>query len=193
MVGGLGLEERRLFLDEQQLGAGFRKVREGTGLQRPDQRGLVDGNTERCEPRRIQAERVQRLDDVEPALSCRNYTQGGCVTVNGSAVGDTVKSIFSNVGVDARKTLSHMTLFVAERVERQSPVDIIGVPGRRWWYATQDPARVHLDDAGGLHRLVDALEPDPSSGVPGQCVAMQAEIQILLHARRIQHRNAVCS
>jgi hypothetical protein len=31
--------------------------------------------------------------------------------------------------VHARKTLSHMTLFVAERVERKSPVDVVGVPG----------------------------------------------------------------
>ena len=50
--------------------------------------------------------------------------------------------------------------------------------------------RIDIDRGARLDHVGDALEPDPQAGVARHGEAVQAVVEILLHARRVQHRDA---
>ncbi len=51
------------------------------------------------------------------------------------------------------------------------------------------PIRVHVDGRRRLHGIVHALDRHPAARVAGQSNPVKPEVEDLLNARRIQHRN----
>jgi uncharacterized protein (TIGR00369 family) len=187
-VRGLGLDERRLLLDDQQLRAVACERRQSRRLERPDQRRLVDGDPERDEALLVEAERRERRDHVEPRLAGRDDPEPA---PGRRPVRDAIEAVGTHVGLGERQLVAREPHLVALRVEREPRVHAAGRDLGALGLADPQPRRVDLDRRGRLDRLVDALEPDPHAGAARQREAVQAEVEVLLDARRIEHRDAV--
>jgi hypothetical protein len=181
----LAFDEGVLLLDHQDVRQPAREVAQAHGFQRPGHRDLVDADAEVGAGARVEVQVFQGLQHVEVGLAGGDDAQARIGRIDDDAVD----------AVGARKGLRglHRVLVQAHLLvhRRVRPADVEAAARHLEIFRQHDAARERIDvDRGrGLHRFGDRLEPDPASRVTRHRPADEAEVEDVLHARRIEHRH----
>ena len=181
----LGLDEGALLLDDEDgvepLGEATRALR----LQRKRHRDLVEPDAE--PPRRglVDAEVLERLADIEVGLAGGRDPEPRPVRVPHRAV--------EPVGAAERPdrlelALIEPLLLLLRRVRPADPETLGGKDGIVG-DDDPDPLGVDLHRGGGLDGVVDALQRGPAAAVARERESVEAVVEDLLHAGRVEHRN----
>ena len=128
---------------------------------------------------------VERLAHVEIALAAGDDAKPRLGAVDDDAV-ELVDAAVVQRRVDL--VVLHPRLGGEERIR---PADRHAVGRQRKVVGNDDldALGIGVHRSRALHRVGDALEADPAAGVAAHRPAVQAEIENLLHARRIEHRH----
>jgi hypothetical protein len=173
------------FLDDQDFLETFGELPHALGFQRPGHRHLVDAQADLGGVGLGDAEIVERLADVEVTLAAGDDSQPRSRRVDD----DAVQAIGARV-VQDRVDLAvvHPGLGGQERIR---PAQRHAVPGEGKIAGNHDlgARRVDLHRRRALDGVGDALEAHPAARVAAHRPAVEAEVEDLLHRRRIEHRD----
>ena len=181
----LVLDEAPLLLDDDDLVEPAGEAPDAVGLQRPAHADLVEREAEAARRRVVDGEVVERLAHVEIGFSGGDDAEPAPRPVDHG----TVEPVRPAVGAGCVELVFEQPFLLIERRVRPADVE----PARRQPRAVGgrdgDAVRVHRDDGRTVHRLGDADEADPEPGVARERPAVQAIVQELLHAGRVEHRH----
>ena len=155
------------------------------GLERPRHRDLVDADADLGGVGLGDAEVVERLAHVEVALAAGDDAEPRLRRVDDDPV-EPVDAAVVQRRVDL--VVLHPRFGLEEAV---GPADRQAVRRQREIVGHDDlrARRIDVHRRRALDGVGDALEADPAARVPRHRPAVQAEIEDLLHARRIEHRH----
>ena len=177
-------EQRALLLDHQHVLEPGAEAARAFRLERPDHRDLVDREADLGGAALVDAEVVERLAHVEVALA------GGDDAEAPLAVRRSQRDVIETVGAHVRlrrrqPLLVHAPLDVERQVrpaDRETARRHLEVARRHDLHAL----RADLDRARAVDRVGEALHRDPRAREAREREAVQAEVEVLLHARRIE-------
>ena len=180
----LALDQRALLLDHDDLLEAGGEGAHGLGLERPDEAELQDPEPEPLRLVPIDAEVGERLAQIEIGLAGRDDAEARRRAVEHQAV----EAVAAREGARRLELEAVQALLLGER--RVRPADVEAA--RRQLELGRDDldrGRVELDRGRGVDRVVDAFEPDPAAAVARQREALEAELEDLGDARRVEHRD----
>jgi len=180
----LVFEQLALFLDDEDLLQPFGEMPHAFGFQRPDHADLVEPDADLGGEPVVDAEVVESLAHVQIGLAAGDDAQARVRAVDD----DLVELVGAGVGQCGVELVVQQALFLHQAVVRPSDVE----PARRQRGIGQrdlDAMRVDVNRSGGLDRVGHRLEGDPAAGIARHGPAMQAEIEVVLHAGGRQHRH----
>ena len=181
----LELDQAALLLDDQQLLEPARKTERAFGLERPAQAHLVEREAEIRRAPLVEPEQVERLAHIEIGLAGGDDADAPARAVEHHAV----------EAIGARERQRGRQLVIVQPplliVRRVGPANIDAALGQRVIARQCDRhARgIERHDGRGIDRLGDADHADPKAGIARERKAELAEVQQLLHARRVDHRH----
>ncbi len=181
----LVLDDGTLFLDDENFLEAVGEGARARGLERPAHADLVQANAERAGARVVDAEFLERLPHVEIALA-----RGGDAEARLGRVEDRAIE-----RVDARKRAHGVHLGAVQPallVERRvGPAQIETIRRRHEVVRQRDrhALRVDVDGRRAFDRLRDGLQRDPAAGEARHRERDDAEVEIVLHRGRIEHRD----
>ncbi|VCU06944.1 hypothetical protein RHODGE_RHODGE_00034 [Rhodoplanes serenus] len=188
LLAHLHLDQRTLLLDHHQ------EIEPGGRLQHvvaADRIGAADLNEAQAEivaAHLVEAEQVERQAHVEIALADREEAEPRPPPARHDGAVEPVDPHEGQHGValeilEARLLGQHGVAEPDAEATRRHAEQIVARDG------DLHPVEVAVDHGGGLHRVVDAFEPDPGAGVARHREAEQAVVDDLLDAGRIEHRD----
>ncbi len=179
----LVLDDLPLFLDDEDLFQPFRELPDPLGLERPRHRDLVDAEADLRGIGVGDAEIGERLPHVEVALAAGDDPEPRLGRIDDDPV-ELVHAAVVQRGVDL--VVLHPRLGGEERV---GPADREAVRRQRKIVRDDDRRAVRTDVHGrrGLDGVGDAFEAHPATGIARHRPAVQAEVENLLHRRRVEH------
>ena len=175
----LRLQQRALFLDDDDLVQAQRELGDAAGLQRPDHADLVDHQTQRLRACLVDAEICQRLAHVEPALA-----RGDDADARALAPPErhAVDAVGLREGLHRRQLVVDQAKFLRVRGVGQADVQTVRRHVRQRGQRKGRAGLVHLHRARGIGRVLDALHAHPAARVARQRPAVQAVLDQLRHA-----------
>ena len=181
----LVFEELALLLDHQDLVQPFGEVAHPFGLQGPHHAHLVEADADLGGECFVNAQVVEGLAHVQVALAAGDDAQPGLGRVDDDAV-EAVGPAVSQGGVELGV---EQALLLHQR--RVGPADVEPVRGQGEVVGDLrgDAQRIHVHRGRGFHRVGQGLEGHPAAGIARQGPAMHAEVEIVLHTGRGQHRH----
>jgi hypothetical protein len=181
----LVLDQLALLLDHQDL---FQALGEALGalrLERPRHGDLIDAQADVARDFARDAEIGQGLHGVAERLAGRDDAQSR----PGRIENDLVELVGSRVGerrvdlpVEDARFLLEDAVGPADVQAARRKREIGGEPGNH-------SIQVDLHGSARFDHVGDALERDPAAGVAAHRDAVQAEVEIVLHAGRVEHRD----
>ncbi len=181
----LALDDRRLFLDDQDVLDIGDEVEHARGLDRVDQADLVDAHAGGGQRVGVERQAAQDLHEVVVRLADRHDAQrraraGHDVLVDRVELRERAHRIEleREPGLDLERgqvERAHVQVGARGRVDRQREVQ---------------PHAVEVDRHARLDDLADCLEADPGPRVARQRPAVEAELEVLGDVARVQHRHA---
>ena len=180
----LHLDELALLLHDHDQVEPLGPVVEALHVERPGHADLVGGDPEPLGLRPVDAQKLQRVGEVEPVLAGGHEADPRA----GPAPHAPVEAVGAPKGLGREALVVDDPRLLRHRVVAEADVEAAGRQ-RDVGRPEGQPVRVAVDDGGGLHRVLHRLEPDPQPRVARQRVAEEAEIEDLLHARGREHRH----
>ena len=193
LVGGavenfldLALDQRPLLLDDDDQVEALAEAANGFRLDRPGAGELEEAHAEIGGADFVDAEVVERLQDVEVALAGRgNADPRPAATGKHHAVG----RVGAQEGGERRQLVLEEPLFLlqgmvaaADREPARRHAETTGNDGR-------DAVEGAVDGGSRLDRILDAFQPDPERSEARQGEGEEAVVDDLLDPRRRQHRD----
>src|SRR5262249_25958095 len=182
----LHLDQRPLFLDHDDELEAVGEFLEILLADRPGARDLVETNTEIIAPDFIDTELVERLTHVEIALADRDDADFRPPAAGGDILIELVRAHECEHGV--------AFVVVQPRLLAQNGIAQADVEPAFWrdeilGNDDVDPLQTAVDDSRRFDGLVHGLERDPGAEEPRHRPAVEAVVEDLLNARRIQDRD----
>ena len=172
----LVLDDRALFLDDEDLFEPLGKMADALALERPGHRHLVEAQADLGGMRIVDPEIVERLAHVEIGFAGRDDAEARPRAVDD----DPVEPVGAGEGERGIELVFVQPIFLLERLV--GPADI--EPARRHLEIVGqddlDPLRIDLDRGRAVDRLGDGLEGDPAARIARHRPAIEAEIEDLL-------------
>ena len=182
----LGLDEGALLLHHHDEIEPLGEALDAFGLQGPDQADLVESEAKRIGPRLVDAERIQRLAHVEIALA-----RGHDADPRGSPAGEhqPVEAVGAGEGEDGRSLVIVQPRLLGER--RVMKPDIEPALGHLEIVRDGDGDAIHapVHAGGGFDIVLHAFDADPHARIAREGEPLDAEVENLLNARRVEHRH----
>ena len=186
LLANLHLDERALFLDDDDQRQARREFAQTRRLDRPGAAELIEAQAQRVAARLVEAEIVERLAHVEIGLAERHHADLG---IGAAREDDAVEPVGGDPGDDRGALFLVQARFL--RQDAVVPADVEAARRRR------KVARLDRDDAvercvdhgGRFDGVLDAFQADPDAGVAAERPAERAVIEDFLHAGRRQHRH----
>ena len=183
----LVLDDLALLLDDEDLVQPLGELPHALGLERPGHRDLEHADAELLALALGEAEVVERLAHVEVALAAGDDAEP---RGHGRRADDDAVELVHAAVVQRRVDLVvlHPRLGGEEGV---GPADRDPVGRQREVVGHDDvhARRIDVDRGRALDGVGDALEAHPAAGVAAHRPAVQAEVEDLLHGRRVEHRH----
>jgi len=181
----LVLDELALFLDHQDLFQPLGKAADRLRLQRPDHAALEQAQPDARAGGLVQSEVGQRLARVEVGLAAGDDAKARVGRVHHRVV-ELVGAAVGERGVQL--VVQQARLLLQRRVR---PADVQSAGGHLEVRRQHDVHALGVDDHRGarLHHLGHRLDADPHARVAAHGEAVQAEVEVLLHRGRVQHRH----
>ena len=181
----LALDHRRLFFDHQHLLKPLCKLRDARRLQREHQAHLVDPHPGRGKRVGVELQAAQHFHEIEMRLA------DGDDAERGARVGHDmfVQRVHPRKGAH-RVELGGEARFELQRrqVDRAHMQVVIRCEVHRQREVQRHRVQVHRH--ARLDHFADRLEADPGTTEPRQRPAVEAELEVLGHVGRVQHRHA---
>ena len=158
----------------------------GSGrLQRPADAHLEDPHPDLGGHRRIDAQILKGLQDIQIGLARGDDAKPGLGAVHDDAI--------KPVGSGKRPRRAQLVLaephFLLQRLVRPAGVQTAWRQGKVLWQLGANPVRVNAGDHGGIRRFGDGLQPHPATAVAGQGPAEHAEVKHFLNIGRVEYRH----
>ncbi len=180
----LVLDDSALLLDHDDLFQAFGEVAGALRLQRPGHADLVEADTDLGGPFLVDAQVIQRLHHVQIGLAGGDDADAWLRTVDHRLV-DTVGAGEGEGGIDLVAVQAVFLLIpVIGPADRQATRRQLEIR-----HLDVHALRVDIDTRCTFNGFGDTLEPDCEAGIATHGPAQQAEIQVFLHVRRMQHRD----
>ena len=178
----LDFQQLALFLDADDQVEPLGPFLERQPVERPDHADLVGGDAQRFGLGRADAQQVERVHGVEPALARRDDADLRPRLAEDALV-DPVRPT-EGFGGETLVIVQPRLLCDGAVLE----ADVHTVLGHLEIVGRDDlhPVRVAVDDLGDLDRVLDAFEAHPAAGIAAERPAEDAVIQHLLHAGRAE-------
>ena len=181
----LVLDDLALLLDDEDLLQAAGEVAHAVRVERPGHADLEHAQADAGGERRVDAQRIERLQHVQVRLAGGDDAQARGGGIDHHPV-QAVQAGIGHGGIHLPALQPHLLL-----QRRVGPAD--RQPARRQREvggdAGVDAGGVHHHAGGGLHRVGDRLHADPAAGESAHRPAVQAEVQEFLHARGVEHRH----
>ncbi len=183
----LRLQNRALFLYDENFLQAAGEALSTFGVQRPRHAHLVGAETDGGGQRVVDAEIVERLQNVQEGLAGGDDADPPARPVHDHPV--------QRVGPREGARRRQLMIMEARVLDRRRPVveaDVEAAGRRREPFGKDDARRVgrDLDGRGGVDVVALGLHADPASGKPRQRPAVQAEIEKIADVGRYQHRHS---
>ena len=181
----LVLDHRPLLFDDEHVLETFAEAPRALGLEGPGHRHLVDREAGLLREGVAEAQLVEGLSHVEVGLARRHDAEAPALAAERHAI----EAVRAHEGLRRREPLLVEARFDLERVVGPADVqagrrrEVLGEPHLH-------PAGTDLDGGRAVDGVGQALEAHPAARVARQGPAVEAEVEVLLHARRVQHRDA---
>ncbi len=180
------LDQPALLLHHDDFFQPFGKLQRAFAFQRPGQGHLVDAHAHLVQAILRQAEIRKGLAQVQIALPRRHDADA---RGSGRLMHDAVEMVRPREGCNSLHLRTHQAGFLHHGRVAEANVQ----PARRHLeigrYADIQPVRIDMDGGTALHGLGNRLESGPGAGIARHGKTQHAEVQIFLHAGRIQYRN----
>ena len=180
-------ENLALFLDDQNLFEPVRECVRALRFERPHAADLVQHGC-RCARRFRRRDRDRRAPDARRDRPCPPVMmpKRACRRIDL----DAVQLVRAHVGERGVPLVVEQTRFLHER--RIGPADVQAAFGHREIGRHDDfrAMRIDIDRRRRFDHVGHAFHRDPQAGVAAHRPAVQAEVEIFLHVRRKQHRQA---
>src|SRR5688572_30213818 len=181
----LVLDELALLLDHQDFLQAFGEAPRALRLERPGHRDLVDPQADCLGSFFFDTQICQRLHDIAVRFSGRDDAQPRFWRIENNAV-QPVRARIGERGVDLPVENAR---FLLEDAVGPADVQAVGWQDEVLRGFDFDPRWVNYDRCSRLDHVSDALERDPAARVAAHRKTVQAEIQVVLHAGRVEHRD----
>ena len=181
----LVLDELALFLDHQNLFQAVGEAPRALRLERPGHGDLVDAQADVSRHFLIDAEVRQRLHHIAERLARRHNTEAGVWRVPD----DAVEPVGPRIGEGGVHLPVEDARFLLEDAVGPADVEAAGRKDEIRRDLALNSLLGNLDRGAGLHHVGDALEGDPAAGIAAHGEAVQPEVEVVLHARRVEHRD----
>jgi hypothetical protein len=181
----LVFDQLALLLDHQDFFEAFGEAAHAVGLQRPDHADLVEADADLRSERIVDAEVIEGLAHIEVGLAGGDDSQAGV----GGVDHDLVQPVGAAVGQRRVELVVEQARFLQQAVVR--PADVEALRRQGVVVGQDDPHAVGRDihRGRGFDRIGDRLEADPAARIAAHGPAVQAEVEVVLHAGRYQHRH----
>ena len=185
-------EQRSLLFDHEHVVEVAAELAQAFGLDGPDEGDLVDLEADLAGTRLVDAELVESLADVEGGFARRDdadpSARGRARMERARPEHDAVEAIRPCERERRRQPLLVEPGLDLERNVGEADVEAFG-SFVRFRQHDRCAVRADLDRAAALHGVGQALEAHPAAGVAGEGVAVEAKIDVVLDARRVQCRD----
>ena len=182
----LVLDQLALFFHHQDLFQPLREAARALRLERPGHRDLVDPQADVARDGFIDAEVRERLHGVAEAFAGGDEAQ---LRV-GAIPDDPIQAVGAHIGERRVNLPVEQPRFLVQDAVRPTDVQPVFRQDEVGRHFHLYAIRVHDHRGARLDHVSDAFEGDPQARVAAHGVAVQAEIQVVLHVRRAEHRNA---
>jgi hypothetical protein len=181
----LVLDQLTLFLDHQDFFQSFGEAPHALGFKRPDHTDLVEANTDFGGQGVVDAQVIEGLAHVEIGLAGGYDAQPWLRCIDH----DLVEAIGAAVGECSIQLVIEQAGFLQQAVV--GPADVESAGGQFVIGRQDDLYAVgrDIDRGRGLDGIGHGLETHPASRIAAHGPAMQAKVEIVLHAGRHQHRH----
>ena len=182
----LAFEQRPLLLDDNDHIQAIDELGHVGQVERPRTGNLVKPDPDLVGPRLVNAQIIERLAHIEIILAHRQNANPG---VGAARIDDPVEAVRANIGAGGIALEFMQPHFLTEEIK------VIGAdvePAGRHGEVRQDdlePVEPRLHRRRRFHVVLDAFERRPGSRETRHCKPVQAVIDHLLHAGRIEDRN----
>ena len=149
---------------------------------------LVEADAELVGLHLIDAELIEGLAHIEIALAAGDDADLG---VGAAAGDDAVELVGAGEGQDGGALVVVQARFLVERLVAEADVEALGGHDEVVGNLDLDAVDAAVDGGGGLDVVLHAFDADPHAGEARQREAEDAEVEDLLHAGRIEHRDHV--
>ena len=185
LLAHLHLDQGPLLLDHHDEFEPPRELLQFVAADRPGAADLEQADAQIVGLDLVNSQLVQRLADVEIGLAHRDDADARRGPARGHHL---VQAVGLDVGQDRRALVDVEALLLIEEVVRAADVQ----PARRHLEGGNDhfhPVEGGVDGGGRLDVVLHAFQADPDAGEAGQGDGVDAVIEDLLHAGRVQHRH----
>ncbi len=179
-------EDLAFLFDDQDFVEAGREVTRVLRVERPHAAHFQYANADACAGLVIERQIGQRLPHIEIGFARGHDAE----TRRGAVDHHTVQFIGADVGEGRVPLVVEQTGFLRER--RIGPADIESAIGHVEVVRQYDlqTVRIDIDRRARFDHVGHTFHRDPQAGIAAHCPAVQSIVEIFLHARRIQHRNA---
>jgi len=181
----LVLDQRALFLDDEDFLKPFGEFAHAFGFERPGHRDLVDADAGIARLFLGNTQVVERLPHIEVAFARGDDTEAALRGIQH----DLVEPVGAGEGERRIEFVAVVTFLLGEELVGPAYVQAalrhleVGRDGDR------DAVRIDMDRGRTVHRLGHGLECDPAAREARHGPAVEAEVEEFLHARRVEDRN----
>ncbi len=179
-------ENLALFFNHQNFLETAREGLRTLRLERPDTADLVQTDADARAGFVVEAEIGQRLTHIEVRLAAGHDAETRVRRIDL----DAVEFVRAHIGERRVPLVVEQTRFLHQR--RIRPADVQAAFGHREvvWQNDFRAVRIDVDRSRRFDHVGHALHRHPEAGIAAHRPAVQAEIQIFLHVRGKQHRQA---
>ena len=178
-------EHLPLFFDDEDFLQPRRELMHAFRLQRPHHAHLEHPQADGFGELVVNAQIFQRLPHIQVGLAGRHDAQARTRRINH----DVIQFVYTGVVNRHVNLVVVHELFLLKRRVRPADIDAAFRQGKVIRDDRLHAVRVHDHAGGRFHRIGHRLHAHIAAGITAHGVAMHAEIEIFLHARRIQHRH----
>jgi len=185
MLLDLVFDDLALFLDHQDLVQALGEFADALGLQRPGHAYLQQPQSHGAGGRLVDAHHGQGLAHVQVALAGGHDAQPGARDVPVLAV----QAVLAHVFQQRVQALALQAILLLQRRIRPADVETAFRNGIGIGYADVHRHGIDLHGGGRLHGVADDLQSHPAARIARHRIAVQAELDQLAHAGRVQDRD----
>ncbi len=183
------LDHLAFFLDHQNFFQPLGKAAHPLWFERPDHADLVEPDTDLGRKGIVNAKIIEGLAHIEVGFAGGDDAESCRFAASGRVNHDLVQPIGAAIGLRGIELVIQQAGLLQQAIIRPADIEAVRGQGEIRGHNDLDAIQRDVHRGRGFDRVRHCLEADPATGIAAHGPAVQAEVQVFLHAGRHQYRH----